>query len=322
MSKIFTSTRRSRSPLALVPSNIPSKISKPKRRNKRHNKKNINLAALGNDGELADMKNKNRKEILDDDNDEGHASDGLLEEIDYIGSNKSYIIHNYDYLHNKILKLIGLQAGSILIKYSQQYPQYFQMTQIHKNLQQNGLSYKQMYEIDILILAKAGILLSRHQYRLCQVLESGDDKIKMQLMKGLGTKVIEDLNNSNIIEESTIEYLNDTEYEMKKTNIKFQNKLSDIEEIWPTLFLAKLLIALWEPRIVDADKIIQYTLCTIDVLYVFNDIIAIANNRNWNDLIFILMSLFNLKVLGCMVQHEDIVGRYVIEYEDFAILLW
>lgn len=65
-----------------------------------------------------------------------------------------------------------------------------------------------------------------------------------------------------------------------------------------------------------------YNTGTIDVLYVFNDIIAVANDSSWRDPIFILMSLFNLKVLGRMAQREDIAGKHVVDYEDFGISLW
>ncbi|RUS18315.1 hypothetical protein BC937DRAFT_88930 [Endogone sp. FLAS-F59071] len=349
------------------------------------------------DRKLADAKNEN-------------VSDESLEEIDYVGPNKTYII-DYSRLYNRILTLSKLQAGSIFVKYGQQYPQYFQITQIPEDLRKKGLSQKQVHELDIPTLTTAGIKLCRDNFKLCEELGAGDvasvyrlyrmirndlfhyqvitnswwgaglyvarqmsawaseygeivefdkkgrmrqlkprkvkiwidemkDEVKMLLVKGLGDKVVEHLNN-NATEESAIEYLvrwwhkvcilfllerfrqypqNDAEYEKQKTKIMFQHGFSNMEEIWPTPFLAKLLIALWEPK--KAAKITEYTHSTIDVLHVFNDIIAVANNSSWHDPIFILMSLFNLKVLGRMAQREDIVGKHVVDYEDFGISLW
>lgn len=53
----------------------------------------------------------------------------------------------------------------------------------------------------------------------------------------------------------------DTVYERQKMKIMLQHGFSSMEEIWPTPFLAKLLITLWEQRTAEVNKIIEYTHC-------------------------------------------------------------
>ncbi|RUS19585.1 hypothetical protein BC937DRAFT_87237, partial [Endogone sp. FLAS-F59071] len=167
-------------------------------------------------------------------------------------------------------------------------------------------------------------------------------EIKMQMITGLGdTIVTTSLRNDNEVEELTIQYyiqyfhkrcalslldkfknnISLHKYEEKKMEVKKKQNLCLDLELWPTHYIFDLLIALWPPNVKQADQIIGYQSSTVDVLFIYKDIITCANDEDWNNPIFLLLASYNLRVIARMVRHQYI-ASFALMFEKFSISLW